>query len=83
LIGPVPSLALDGLQWVVVGGESGRGSRPMKLAWAREVVAKARAAGAAIFVKQLGSVWGQPRGDDKGKDFESWPTDLRIRKYPA
>jgi protein gp37 len=45
---------LDGLDWVIVGGESGPGSRPFDLAWARSIVQQCRAAGVACFVKQLG-----------------------------
>lgn len=49
---------LDGLRrldWVIVGGESGPGARPMRLEWAREVVRQCREAGVAVFVKQLGA----------------------------
>ena len=45
----------NGLHWVIVGGESGPGARPMDLAWARSLVAQCQAAGVAVFVKQLGS----------------------------
>lgn len=48
---------LDGIGWVIVGGESGHGARTMELDWAREVVSDARVAGAAVFVKQLGAQW--------------------------
>lgn len=47
--------ALDGIHWVIVGGESGPGARPMDAAWARSIVAQCREAGAAPFVKQLGA----------------------------
>ena len=43
------------LSWVIVGGESGHGARPMDLAWARGLVGQCQAAGVACFVKQLGS----------------------------
>ena len=43
-----------GLHWVIVGGESGPGARPLHLAWARSLVAQSRGAGAAVFVTQLG-----------------------------
>ncbi len=57
-------LELDGIDWVIAGGESGPGARPMDLAWAREVRDLTRDAGAAFFLKQLG---GHPnkRGKDK------------------
>jgi protein gp37 len=44
-----------GLDWIVVGGESGPGARPFDLAWARSVIAQCREAGVAVFVKQLGA----------------------------
>jgi protein gp37 len=44
-----------GLDWVVVGGESGPGARPFDLAWTRSVVEQCKAAGVACFVKQLGA----------------------------
>lgn len=37
LLGPLPSLDLTGIDWVVVGGESGPGARPMDLDWARDI----------------------------------------------
>ena len=43
-----------GLHWVIVGGESGPGARPLHLAWARSLVAQCRDAGVAVFVTQLG-----------------------------
>ena len=46
---------LAGLHWVVVGGESGPGARPFDVGWARALVAQCRAAGVAVFVKQLGA----------------------------
>lgn len=43
-----------GIDWVIVGGESGPGARPFDLAWARRIVRQCRAAGVAVFVKQMG-----------------------------
>lgn len=44
-----------GISWVIVGGESGGGSRPFDVAWARSVIEQCKAAGTACFVKQLGA----------------------------
>lgn len=79
LLGPLPSLDLTGIDWLIIGGESGPGARPMDLGWARDLRDMAQANGTAIFVKQLGSVWA--RGG-KGGDWDLWPADLRIREYP-
>lgn len=82
-----------GIDWLIVGGESGRGARPMDLDWARRLVEQGRDAGAAVFVKQLGSVWARDlfvggksvaaHGDTKGGDPKHWPADLRVREYPT
>lgn len=48
------------IHWVITGGESGRRARPCQFAWLRRLVADARGARSAIFVKQLGS---NPHGD--------------------
>ncbi|MHC4162538.1 MAG: DUF5131 family protein [Planctomycetota bacterium] len=46
---------LFGLDWVIVGGESGPGARPFDVAWARSVIRQCREAGVPCFVKQLGT----------------------------
>lgn len=51
---PAPGGA-RGIDWIVVGGESGPGARPFDLAWARSTIAQAREAGVPVFVKQLGA----------------------------
>jgi protein gp37 len=79
LLGPLPSLDLTGIDWLIIGGESGAGSRPMDLTWAYDLIALARAAGTAVFVKQLGKFWA---GSGKGGDWSRWPDDLRVREYP-
>lgn len=83
LLGPLPSLSFEGIDWAIIGGESGKGSRPIDLGWVRDLMARGREAGTAIFVKQLGSVWAQGRGTDShGGDWDAWPADLRVRQYP-
>lgn len=81
LIGPVPSLDFTGIDWVIVGGESGRGARRMDLEWVDDIITRAKAAGAAVFVKQLGSAYRQP-GDSKAGKWESMPVELRLREMP-
>ena len=46
--------ALAGIDWVIVGGESGSGARPCNIAWIRSLVQQCQAAGVPAFVKQLG-----------------------------
>lgn len=84
LIGPLPSLDLTDIDWVIVGGESGKGARPMDLDWVRDIRDRCAAAEVALFVKQLGAAWsGRHHRDLKGHDMDTWPEDLRIREYPC
>lgn len=84
LLGPLPSLDLTGIGWVIVGGESGPGARPMDLDWVRDIRDQCAATGIPLFVKQLGSAWtGRYHNDPKGGNIESFPADLRIREMPA
>lgn len=55
LLGPLPSLDLTGIDWVIVGGESGPGARPMNPAWVRDIRDRCVAAGVAFFFKQWGA----------------------------
>jgi protein gp37 len=83
LLGPLPNLRLDGIGWVIVGGESGPGARPMDLDWVRDIREQCRRAGVACFVKQLGRVWAREHlADPKGGDMSRWPDDLRLREMP-
>lgn len=59
LLGPLPSLDLTGIDWAIVGGESGRGARPMHPGWVRDLRDRCITAGVPFFFKQWGS-WGWP-----------------------
>lgn len=89
--GAARGTTLDGIGWVIVGGESGHRARPMDLEWARAIVAQCRSASVPCFVKQLGAVWAKTRthedyllgsSDVKGGAPELWPEDLRVRQFP-
>jgi protein gp37 len=56
LLGPIPNLDLSGIDWVIVGGESGPGARPMDSGWVREIRDQCLEAGVAFFFKQWGGV---------------------------
>lgn len=73
-----------GLDWLIAGGESGPGARPMDPAWAASLVKQCQDVGTAVFVKQLGTVWAKENGaaDRKGGDIDEWPADLRVRQFP-
>ena len=54
LLGPLPNLDLSGIDWVIVGGESGPGARPMEESWVLEIRDQCEAAGVKFFFKQWG-----------------------------
>lgn len=56
LIGRIPRLPLQGIHWVIVGGESGPGARPMPEEWVVEIKDRCGEAGVAFFFKQWGGV---------------------------
>ncbi len=66
LLGPIPNLPLDGLDWVIVGGESGPGARPMDPAWVLDLRDQCVQAGIAFFFKQ----WGGFRKKRNGRRLE-------------
>ena len=69
LLGPL-KLNLDGIHWVIVGGESGPGARPMDGRWVREIRDQCIEAGVSFFFKQ----WGGVRKDKTGRllDGRTW-----------
>jgi protein gp37 len=54
MLGPVPSLDLSGIHWVIAGGESGHGARPIEQRWVVDLQERCVAAGVAFFFKQWG-----------------------------
>lgn len=58
LIGSVGDVDLRGIDWAIVGGESGRFARPIREAWIDEIHAQCTVAGTAFFFKQWGT-WGK------------------------
>jgi protein gp37 len=92
LLGPLPSADFTGIDWLIIGGESGPGARRLEPRWVSDLIAQARQAAAAPFVKQLGSVWARDttwagktvaaHGDTKGGNPNYWPAHLRVREYP-
>lgn len=78
---------LSGIDWVVVGGESGAGARPMEWAWVHRLKHLAKEAGAAFFFKQTGTV--QARAlklkSKHGDDLDELPATLgwaKVREFP-
>lgn len=77
LIGPL-QLDLEGIHWVIVGGESGRGHRPIEGEWVRSIRAQCRAAGVAFFFKQWGGL--RPKAGGRmldGRAYDEMPDAWR------
>jgi protein gp37 len=74
LLGPIPELRLEGIKWVIVGGESGPGARPMRVEWARSVRDQCLAAGVPFFFKQWGGVQRTKAGRRlDGRTWDQYP----------
>lgn len=56
LLGPLPDLDLDGIDWVIVGGESGPGARPILRQWVIEIRDRCLHKGIPFFFKQWGGI---------------------------
>ena len=56
MLGPLPHLDLQGINWVIVGGESGPGARPLRKEWVLEVRDQCQIAHVPFFFKQWGGV---------------------------
>lgn len=93
LLGPirfaqVPGFNRIGLDlsgwWIIVGGESGPGARPMAAAWARDILSQCAVAGVPVFFKQTGSggldAW--PGVTGKGDKPEEWPAWAQVQQFP-
>lgn len=79
LIGPTGPLNLDGIDWVIVGGESGPGARPMKVEWVRDIRDQCAARGIAFFFKQWGGI--RPKSGGREIDGREW-NDFPDRQVP-
>lgn len=83
---------LDGIGWVIIGGESGNRARPCEMEWIRNIISECRLSDTAVFVKQVGSRpiteyetdghWQLVIMDSKGGLMDDWPEDIRIREFP-
>lgn len=66
LLGPLRKLDLRGIDWVIVGGESGPGCRPMESAWVIDILRQCQKARVPFFFKQ----WGGPRKKKSGRQLQ-------------
>ena len=81
--------AMKGIDWVIVGGETGAGARPMHPDWARSLRDQCQAAGVAFFFKQTGSAstefpgWGHGEKLLDGVEHHEWPGEQQERPVTA
>lgn len=75
---------LHGMRWVIVGGESGAGARPMSKSWVRNIRKQCRAAGVPFFFKQWGGVRKKEAGRElDGRTYDEFPTESPILSLPT
>jgi hypothetical protein len=89
LLEDLGEISLTGIDWIIVGGESGPGARPFALEWAEKLLLQARRDHVAPFIKQLGAEptfggqrFPKARRDPKGHQMVAWPEHLRVREFP-
>lgn len=74
LLGPIPRLPLQGIDWVIVGGESGPGARPMQPSWVRAIRDRCTTRNVPFFFKQWGGVNKKKAGRElDGRDWNEMP----------
>lgn len=81
-LGPID---LTGIHWVILGGESGHGARPLEADWVASIRDQCREANVAFFFKQAGAILSKRwKGKDrKGADASEWPEEFRVREIPS
>lgn len=74
-----------GVDWIIVGGESGAKARRMGPEWARDILKQCKEYGAAYHFKQKGRVLSGEMGckDREGKDPSEWQENLRVQEFPV
>jgi protein gp37 len=74
LLGPIPKMSLQGIHWVIVGGESGPGARPMKPEWVRDIRDHCVSDQIPFFFKQWGGVCKKRLGRTlDGREWDEMP----------
>lgn len=75
---------LRGIEWVIIGGESGPKAREMKEEYAEKIVSYSKLLGCKVFFKQMGNVWAKNNKSKskKGDIVDEWPMWARIREMP-
>jgi protein gp37 len=83
LLEDLGEIDLQGIQWVIVGGESGSGARPMKSDWVRSLMEQCRRNDVPFFFKQWGGVRKKLAGRElDGRTFDEFPQVCRS-EFPS
>jgi len=81
LLGPISHLDLDGINWVIVGGESGPGARKMDEEWVKEIRNQCISARVPFFFKQWGGVHKKKAGRElDGRIWDEMPANISLSK---
>jgi protein gp37 len=84
LLEDVRTLPLEGISWVIVGGESGPGARPMKESWVLSIREQCETAGVPFFFKQWGGVRKKTTGRKLlGRTYDGFPARVQHPTLPA
>ena len=79
LLGALPDLDLAGIDWVIVGGESGPGARPMNREWVTDIQDQCVRAGVKFFFKQWGGVFKKRTGRElNGRTWDEMPRSFPL-----
>lgn len=83
LLSPLPDLELAGIDWVIAGGESGPGARPMQPAWVRDIRDACVRNGVPFFFKQWGGVFKKRTGRElDGRTWNQMPDGVARSSVP-
>jgi protein gp37 len=81
LLGPIPQLKLSGIQWVIVGGESGPGARAISPDWVDQIHKGCLSSGIAFFFKQWGGIWKKRNGRLlNGRTYDELPQSAAFHR---
>jgi len=79
LLGPLGDVRWESIDWVIVGGESGPGARPMEASWVTDIRDQCLRAGVAFFFKQWGGVQKKRNGRElEGRTWDEMPKLVTI-----
>jgi len=83
--GQLSSAFVHGIDWVIVGGESGNAPRRMDPAWVLDIKKQCKENGAAFHFKQKGRILAAEMGckNKEGKELSEWPEEFQVQEFPT